>query len=87
MGVRRLSTKVCTLTMTSRRWRSVDKCIIDARHLIFPHKHWLNGQREKDEQDRAAEQRSGVQRRREAIRGAQADRLRWDTAKSRAASG
>lgn len=30
-----------------------DKCIIDARHLVFPHKHWLNGQREKDEQDRA----------------------------------
>jgi SAM-dependent methyltransferase len=30
-----------------------DKCIIDARHLVFPHKHWINGQREKDEQDRA----------------------------------
>jgi hypothetical protein len=30
-----------------------DKCIIDARHLIFPHKHWINQQREKDEQDRA----------------------------------
>ncbi len=30
-----------------------DKCIIDARHLIFPHRHWLNQQREKDEQDRA----------------------------------
>jgi len=30
-----------------------DRCIIDARHLIFPHKHWINGQREKDEQDRA----------------------------------
>lgn len=30
-----------------------DKCVIDARHLIFPHKHWINQQREKDEQDRA----------------------------------
>lgn len=30
-----------------------DKCIIDARHLVFPHKHWVNQQREKDEQDRA----------------------------------
>jgi len=30
-----------------------DGCIIDARHLIFPHKHWINQQREKDEQDRA----------------------------------
>jgi hypothetical protein len=30
-----------------------DKCIIDARHLVFPHKHWMNGQREKDEQDHA----------------------------------
>lgn len=30
-----------------------DKCIIDARNLIFPHKHWINGQREKDDQDRA----------------------------------
>lgn len=30
-----------------------DGCIIDARHLVFPHKHWINGQRSQDEQDRA----------------------------------
>lgn len=30
-----------------------DGVVIDARHLIFPHKHWINGQREKDAQDRA----------------------------------
>jgi hypothetical protein len=30
-----------------------DGVVIDARHLVFPHKHWINRQREKDEQDRA----------------------------------
>lgn len=30
-----------------------DGCIVDARHLIFPHKHWLNKQREMDEADKA----------------------------------
>lgn len=30
-----------------------DNCIIDARHLVFPHKHWLNEQRERDAADDA----------------------------------
>lgn len=30
-----------------------DGVVIDARHLVFPHKHYLNGQREIDAQDQA----------------------------------
>lgn len=30
-----------------------DGVVIDARHLVFPHKHWINQQRERDAQDDA----------------------------------
>lgn len=34
-------------------WAKRDGMIIDARHLMFPHRHWLNGGREKDAADLA----------------------------------